>query len=136
MKIVADHRQDNPYRTTLVRELVAYNDKNAPPENWQYAGFYALSDEGQLLGGIQGNFEWDWLHLTHLWVREAGRGLGRQLVENAEAFAKEKGKRGIFLDTLDFQARPFYEKLGFTVVGKIENAAGSNARYFMSKHIS
>jgi hypothetical protein len=35
-----------------------------------------------------------------------------------------------------FQARPFYEKLGFAVIGKIENDAGSNTRYFLSKHIS
>jgi hypothetical protein len=39
MKIVADHCRDNTYRTTLVRELVAYNDKNAPAENWQHVGF-------------------------------------------------------------------------------------------------
>jgi GNAT superfamily N-acetyltransferase len=135
MKIVADHHENNQYRKALVDELVAYNDKNAPSENWQYVGFYALSDEGELIGGIQVNFEWDWLHVTHLWVRNSGRGLGRKLVESAEAFAKQNGKRGIFLDTFDFQARPFYEKLGFAVVGKIANAAGSNARYFMSKHI-
>jgi hypothetical protein len=36
---------------------------------------------------------------------------------------------GHFLDTLDFQARPFYERLGFFVMGKIENAAGASARY-------
>ena len=54
----------------------------------------------------------------------------------AEGFAKQHGKRGLFLDTLEFQASPFYERLGFTLMGKIENAAGSNTRYFMMKHIS
>jgi GNAT superfamily N-acetyltransferase len=39
-------------------------------------------------------------------------------VEAAEGFAREHGKRGLFLDTLDFQARPFYERLGFSVIGK------------------
>jgi GNAT superfamily N-acetyltransferase len=136
MNLIADHRQDNPYRKTLVDELVAYNNQHAPLENWQYVGFYALDDTVQLVAGIQGNFEWDWLHITHLWVRNRGHGLGRQLVEAAEGFAKERGKRGLFLDTLDFQARPFYERLGFAVIGKIENAAGTSARYFMSKGIS
>src|ERR1700720_3938344 len=102
MKIVADHHENNQYRKALVDEPVAYNDKNAPSENWQYAGFYALSAEGELIAGIQGNFEWDWLQVTHLWVRNSGRGLGRKLVESAEAFAKQNGKRGIFLDTFDF----------------------------------
>jgi hypothetical protein len=33
-------------------------------------------------------------------------------MEAAEGFAREHGERGLFLDTLDFQARPFYERLG------------------------
>ena len=136
MNLIADHREDNPYRKALVRELVAYNDQHGPLENWQYVGFYALGENGQLVGGIQGNFEWDWLHITHLWVGSRGQGLGRQLMKAAEGFAKQHGKRGLFLDTFEFQARPFYERLGFTVIGKIENAAGSNTRYFMAKHIS
>jgi GNAT superfamily N-acetyltransferase len=136
MKFITDHRGENPYRKILVRELVGYNEQKGHPGNWQPVGFYALDMDGQLVGGIQGNFEWDWLHITHLWVRDSGRGLGRQLMESAERFAKEQRKKGLFLDTLEFQARPFYEKLGFSVMGTIENAAGSNTRYFMSKHIS
>jgi GNAT superfamily N-acetyltransferase len=136
MNLIADHRADNLYREALVRELVAYNRQHAPMESWQYVGFYVQGEDGQLAGGIQGNFEWDWLHITHLWVRNPGLGLGSQLVEAAECFAKERGKRGLFLDTLDFQARLFYEALGFVVIGTIENAAGVSARYFMSKRIS
>ncbi|HET6306659.1 MAG TPA: GNAT family N-acetyltransferase [Rhodopila sp.] len=136
MNLIADHREDNPYRKPLVRELVAYNHQHAPMPNWQYVGFYALDEARQLAGGIQGNFEWDWLHITHLWVRNRGQGLGRRLVETAEGYAKSQGKQGLFLDTLDFQARPFYERLGFAVIGKIENAAGASSRYFMSKRIS
>jgi ribosomal protein S18 acetylase RimI-like enzyme len=68
-------------------------------------------------------------------VKDRGKGFGRALVKTAETFAQQHGKRGLFLDTLDFQARPFYERLGFEVIGKIENAAGEHARYFMSKRI-
>ncbi len=42
---------------------------------------------------------------------------------------------GLFLDTLGFQARGFYEKMGFTMFGAIDNAAGPHARYFMSKRL-
>ncbi len=94
MKIVAEHNEDNPYRKELVCGLVAYNDKNAPLELWEYVGFYALDDEGQLSGGVQGNFEWDWLHIKHLWVKESGKGLGRRLMTQAESYAKERGKKG------------------------------------------
>ena len=135
MQIIAEHRDDSPYREALVRGLVAYNDKHGPRTSWQDVGFYALDDEGRLVGGVQGNFEWDWLHIHCLWVEEPGRGLGRQLMARAEAYAKDKGKTGILLNTLEFQAKPFYEKLGFAVMGKIDDAAGAHARYFMTKRL-
>ncbi|MDD3182653.1 MAG: GNAT family N-acetyltransferase [Alphaproteobacteria bacterium] len=133
MKIVADHRDDNPYRKPLVKNLVAYNDTNGPLEHWQYVGFYAQDDDGQLIGGVQGFFEWDWLHISHLWVKETRQGLGRELVKTIESYAKQEKKVGVFLDTFAFQARGFYEKQGYVVFGTIENAAGPNARYFLSK---
>ncbi|MDD3371537.1 MAG: GNAT family N-acetyltransferase [Alphaproteobacteria bacterium] len=133
MKIVSDHRDDNPYRKPLVKNLVAYNDANGPPERWRFVGFYAVDDAGQLIGGTQGCFECDWLHITHLWVKDPKNGLGRQLMEAAETYAKEEKKTGVFLDTYAFQAKGFYEKQGYVVFGTIENAAGPHARYFLSK---
>jgi GNAT superfamily N-acetyltransferase len=136
MNIVADHRYDNPYRLALVRGLVAYNDSHGPLENWRYVGFYALDDEGALAGGLQGAFEWDWLHVHHLWVCNSRQGLGSRLIATAEAHVRAQGKRGLFLDTMGFQARGFYEKMGFTLVGAIEQAASEHARYFMAKRLA
>ena len=133
MELVTDHREDNPYRRALIDGLVAYNERSGPPENWRFVGFYALDDDGRLAGGLQGAFEWDWLHVMHLWVREPRRGLGRRLIEAAETLARKEGKRGVFLDTMEFQARPFYEKLGFSVFGMIDDAGGP--RCFMAKVI-
>lgn len=135
MKIIADHRDDNPYRKPLVKNLVAFNDANGPLENWQYVGFYALDDEENLIGGVQGNFEWDWLHITHLWVKESRKRLGHELVKAIESYARKENKVGVFLDTFAFQARGFYEKQGYTLFGTIENAAGPQARYFLSKKL-
>lgn len=135
MKITTTHQESTPYREALIRELVGYNDLHGPPESWEFIGFYALDEKEQLVGGLHGHFEWDWLHVTHLWVRDRRQGLGQRLLEVAEAFAKQREKRGLFLDTFEFQAKPFYEKMGFVEIGKIENAAGSYARYFMSKQI-
>ncbi|MBV9286338.1 MAG: hypothetical protein JO288_00705 [Hyphomicrobiales bacterium] len=44
-----------------------------------------------------------------------------------------RAKRGVFLDTLAFQARPFYEKLSFAVTGTIDGAAGPRALYMAKK---
>jgi hypothetical protein len=57
-------------------------------------------------------------------------------MECVEEMAKEQGKNGIYLDTLGFQARPFYEKMGLTLIGAIENASGKQSRYFMQKTLA
>ena len=50
----------------------------------------------------------------------ARRGLGRAT----------QGLIGIWLDTFEFQARGFYEKLGFTVFGTLEDHPVGSRRYF------
>ena len=39
------------------------------------------------------------------------------------------------LDTLSFQARPFYEKLGYRVYGQLEDfpAGSGHTRYYLTK---
>ncbi|MBV9286339.1 MAG: hypothetical protein JO288_00710 [Hyphomicrobiales bacterium] len=62
-------------RRKLVDGLVAFSDRNGPPpEEWRFVGFYASGEEGELAGGVQGFFQWEWLQVTHLcgWSRAAG----------------------------------------------------------------
>ncbi len=92
MRIVADHRVETPHRLALIRELVGYNDRAGPPELWAFVGFYAFDDEGALAGGLQGAFEWDWLHVSHLWVRAPRQGLGGKLIAEAEAHVLASGR--------------------------------------------
>lgn len=42
-------------------------------------------------------------------------------MKRAELYAVERGCTNAFLDTFSFQARPFYEKLGYRVFGILEN---------------
>jgi hypothetical protein len=51
----------------------------------------------------------------------------------AEVFARQRGLLGVWLDTFSFQARPFYEKLGFSVFGTLHDHPAGGARYFMQK---
>jgi ribosomal protein S18 acetylase RimI-like enzyme len=45
------------------------------------------------------------------------RGVGRELMAQAEARAVERGCHAAWLDTFSFQARSFYEKLGYGEFG-------------------
>jgi hypothetical protein len=53
----------------------------------------------------------------------------------AEDLALERGCVGAWLTTLSFQARGFYERLGYVVFAELENSPRDNARIFMRKKL-
>ena len=60
--------------------------------------------------------------MEYLWLGGSlrGQGIGRQLVLMSESEAKNRGCSRAWLRTFGFQARGFYEKLGYRVVGVLE----------------
>ena len=53
----------------------------------------------------------------------------------AEGEAKRRGCHGAHLDTLSSQALPFYQKLGYTVFGQIDDLPVGHARYYLKKSL-
>jgi ribosomal protein S18 acetylase RimI-like enzyme len=76
---------------------------------------------GKLLGGLLGETQFAWLKISVLTVRSDARrrGIGAALMRAAETEAIRRGCRYAFVDTLDYQAPAFYEKLGYRIVGRI-----------------
>jgi GNAT superfamily N-acetyltransferase len=106
-------------------------------------GFHPLAvlarDERQaLVGGAVGTVNWNWLHVSLLWVAEHGRhaGLGRRLMAAIEAAAVQRGCTRAHLDTFSYQARPFYERLGYRVFGTLPDYPVGHQRFFMEKVLS
>jgi ribosomal protein S18 acetylase RimI-like enzyme len=91
-----------------------------------------------VVGGVLGDVWGGWLHVTFLWVAEAyrGRGWGIALLRQAEECALARDCRNVYLETHSFQARPFYEKLGYEVFGTLEDFPPGHAKYFMRKRVS
>ena len=75
-----------------------------------------------------------WLFVEYLWVSEElrSKGVGRELMGRAEALAIERGCHSAWLDTFSFQARGFYEKLGYEEFGRLDYPP-SHHRHFMRK---
>ena len=86
-------------------------------------------------GGLWGVTAFDWLVIELLFVPEElrGQGLGTALLERAEQEARARGCIGAWLDTFSFQARGFYEKLGYGLAGTIPEPPIGGARYFLMK---
>jgi GNAT superfamily N-acetyltransferase len=119
----------------IVHGLVQFNNSYTEAENWQRLVLSLRNPGGALQGGLLGHTHWRWLFVSHLWIAEPVRrqGYGRSLILRAEEEAISRGCGHAHLDTFDFQARGFYERLGYTVFGQLDNYPPGHTRYFLRK---
>jgi GNAT superfamily N-acetyltransferase len=124
-------------REPILRALQAFNDNNAPPHNAKPLGLLIKDPSGDIIGGLWGASRYEWLFIEILFVPEAlrGTGLGRTLMLQAEQIARERHLTGIWLDTFAFQARPFYEKLGYTIFGELKDHPRGISQYWLQKRL-
>ena len=91
----------------------------------------------QTIGGATGSSYYGWMVIDMLWLPQAlrGKNLGREIMLAAEREAIARGCLGIRLDTFSFQARGFYEKLGYTVFGTLPDHPPGHTRYWLAKRL-
>ena len=89
----------------------------------------------QVVGGLLGHISWRWLYVAKLWIADAHRGAGHgvALMTAAELHARAGGCVGAYLDTFEYQARPFYEKLGYTLFGTLDGYPPGYHQYHLAK---
>jgi len=89
----------------------------------------------QVIGGLWARSLWGSSFIDIMFVPEMlrRRGIGTSLLRQAEQEAIRRGCRDIWTETYAFQARPFYEKLGFTIFGRIDGPAPIFPRFFLKK---
>jgi GNAT superfamily N-acetyltransferase len=89
----------------------------------------------EILGGLRAVSYWGSFYISDVVAPETARGqrLGSELMRQAEQEARARGCRHLWLDTFEFQARPFYERLGFEVFGRLDGLEPFFPRYFMKK---
>ena len=126
---------DDGVRRFIDDGVSGYNVAVTGMPEWFPANFVLRSERGEVLGGLLAVIWGGWLRVGALWVSEAAcrRGHGSRLLETAEAYAGERGCVGGCLDTFSFQARPFYERHGYTVFATQEDNPMGHARHFLEK---
>lgn len=55
------------------------------------------------------------------------------LIDKIEECAKENNALGVRMETWDFQARKFYEKMGYIVYATFEDCPPGTIEYFLKK---
>lgn len=129
---------DEEVRKAIVAPLIAYNDSKAGPNDYKPLAVLLKDVSGAVTGGIWGHTAYGWLFIQLLAVPEAqrGQGVGTALMRAAEREAQARGCHGVWLDTFEFQARGFYERLGYTCFGELSDYPVGFSRFFMRKAIS
>lgn len=135
MEIVLDTSPTEADRKAIQDALVAFNRSKTTLRDYRDVAVLIRDEAGATIGGLSGYTSYRWMFIELLFVPEhlRGQNIGTKLMAQAEAHARSLGLVGIWLDTFSFQARPFYEKLGYSVFGTIDNYPPGGARYFLSK---
>jgi GNAT superfamily N-acetyltransferase len=91
-----------------------------------------------IVGGLWGRSLWGSMYIDIMFVPEdlRGRGIGTSLVRQTEEEAIRRGCRHMWTDTYAFQARPFYERMGFIVFGRLDGPPPIFPRFFLMKDVA
>jgi GNAT superfamily N-acetyltransferase len=113
-------------------------DPTSLPRNYVPLVVTLRDAESRLVGGLLAATIWEWLVIDALWVDERFRGMGhgQALVRRAENAAYDRGCRRARLDTFDFQARDFYEGLGYVVYARLDGFPSGHVQLHMQKTLT
>lgn len=124
-----------------LRELVdgvrSYNRAITSNERPRAVACFLRDDAGHIVGGAHGDLWGRSVHIAAMWVaeRHRGKGHGSALLKAVESYAASQGHVVSYLETTSFQARPFYEGLGYRVFGELEGIAEGCTLFFLRKDL-
>ncbi len=124
-------------RRAVLAPLAEHNTRAAGPSGNRPIAVLIEDRAGAVIGGLWGHTGYEWLFTQLLVVPEPLRGqrIGTRILQMAEDEAVRRGCRAAWLDTFDFQARGFYERLGYACFGELNDYPSGHSRFFMQKRL-
>ena len=112
-----------------------FNMQYTGDRNYHPVNIFLRDTAGSLRGGILADVWGGWMHIRFLWVDADIRGAdyGTELVQAAEAEARAFGCHHAHVETFSFQARPFYERLGYETIAMLEDYPAGEQHYILKK---
>ena len=129
---------DEEARKCILAPLVSYNESQAGPSQGRPLVVQVKDKSEVIIGGLWGYTGYGWL-FTQLLVVPAslrGQGIGTNLMQLAESESITRGCDAAWLDTFEFQARAFYERIGYVCFGELPNYPVGFSRFFMRKELT
>jgi len=118
--------------------LREYNQPFIPNLAQGPLNIFLRDEHGVLAGGLLAYCFWGWLYVEILWLAEHVRrqGYGSRMLALAEQEAVRRGCHHANLDTMSFQALPFYRKHGYEVWGQLDDFPIGHSRIFLKKALA
>jgi GNAT superfamily N-acetyltransferase len=136
--IVAEPFPPKAWIETVVRGVDQHNIAVTGLADYYPVGFFVKGANGEILGGLLGDIWGGWMLVGSLWVAPSLRGhsYARELMARAHHYALEKSCTHSYLRTGSYEARPLYEKLGYSVYAELKDQPiAPHSRYFMAKRL-
>ncbi|KPA84782.1 acetyltransferase [Leptomonas pyrrhocoris] len=136
-ELVTEAKSLEPTISSMLRETEKRQGLlDLPPYNKREFGMRAKTKDGKLAGAVYGHTKYNEAHVALLGANPECRvhGAGSMLLKEFEILARTKYDcNRLALETFSWQARPFYEKVGFEVFGVQKNQPKGHDKYFMEK---
>jgi GNAT superfamily N-acetyltransferase len=135
------HESTQEDKISIDNKLVEFNQENVPfqqKDAYMSLSFIMKDENSLVIGGINATlYCWNLMYIDVLYIEGLYRrkGYGKMLVAKAEAKARQNGGYMSHLDTFDWQAKEFYENIGYEVFGILDNCPRGHKRYFMKKNL-
>ncbi len=122
----------------LVDGMLSYHASKGHPRKVDKYSITIKNEQGKLVGCVMVSVLWNGMEINSLWVDETmrGQGLGAKLMVMAEDEGRKHGADFAYTNTFTWQAPGFYEKLGYTLYGKLENFPAGNELSYYRKHLA
>ena len=138
IQIVLEHNATAEDVSLIESAVDNFNMAVTGDYNWKPVHIFLRDEAGQLYGGLTAHLWGKWMHIQYLWVDESLRkqGYGEKLIEMAEAEARAHGCQNAHVETFSFQARPFYERLGYQVIAELPDYPPGHRQYMLRKSLA
>lgn len=98
-------------------------------------GIFIRDEVGEVVGGLEGITMYGCLYIDMLWIKEELRhkGLGVKLIQEAENIGCQRKCTFATVNTMDWEALPFYQSCGFAVEFVREGYDNQSKMYLLRK---
>src|SRR3989344_2262245 len=120
--IITEGEPDPEDKKALVNGLLSHHAIKGHPRKSKTLSIFLKEQNNKPLGGVIVTFLWNGMEINSLWIDESVRkqGWGRKLMQAVEDEAIKRGCKIAFTNTFPWQAPEFYEKLGYSLYGKLD----------------